>query len=91
MPVDAALIGELVAAWAGDRGWPNTGWVREYGRVRTGGEPRAVLGFAHAVGLAVRVDVDAAGSLRLSCAQDDPALTGLAAVLGVLRNPRILR
>lgn len=90
-PVDAALIGERVAAWAGDRGWPRTGWVREYGRVRPGGEPRAILGFAHAEGLAVRAEVDAAGSLRLSSAEDDPALTGLAAVLGVLRKPRILR
>ncbi|MBA3252156.1 MAG: aminoglycoside phosphotransferase family protein [Geodermatophilaceae bacterium] len=90
-PVDAALIGNRVAAWAGDRGWPSSGWVREYGRVRPDGEPRAVLGFAHAEGLAVRAEIQRSGTVRISSAEDDAALPGLAPVLATLRNPRILR
>lgn len=88
---DPAAIGERVGAWARDRGWPRSGWVREYGRARAGHDPRAILGFGHAEGLAVRVEVRASGALRVSPAADDPALPGLAPVLATLRDPRILR
>jgi hypothetical protein len=100
---DREWVNELLDAWCERRGEPPGGpWFREYARYHPGQDPWAVCLYQGADGRLVRIEAvgssaqaqiipSRTGPLRIAEFPDDASLPGLAEVMAMLENPRVIR